>query len=161
MKPGIIVGIVIAALFLLGVVYCILIRWATSRTRSEPEDEDAPPPYNAANRSSQSSTASTPDPTYFIASSPPNHRAQMANFMPSPVTYTSRNDTTQSGGESLHSTPAQRYRDSARVLLVGDRSSRGSVIGTCQYAFSPCISMTLTYLISTPSPSPSDSSTLG
>lgn len=133
LKAGAIVGIVVASLFLLGIIYCILIRWATPRYWSDDADDNtAPPSYHAAIRPSQSrSSSTTPSNPFFVASVPPARTDEMTNRMSNPVTITS--GTNQPGDESSQDTPAQRYRDSARALLVGNRMSRSSGIGTCTF----------------------------
>ncbi|GAB1526776.1 hypothetical protein RhiTH_009948 [Rhizoctonia solani] len=122
---GAIVGIVIAGLFLLGILYCIAIRWAVPRSRTD-RDSDAPPSYHAANSNSQSSISSSQRPD-FITTPHMTHLGD-PRIVPSPAPFTTRQATPEPA-EVVLDTPAQRYRDSARLLLAGNRASHGSSIG--------------------------------
>ncbi|KAF8676835.1 hypothetical protein RHS04_06246 [Rhizoctonia solani] len=122
---GAIVGIVIAGLFLLGILYCIAIRWAVPRSRTD-RDSDAPPSYHAANSNSQSSISSSQRPD-FITTPHMTHLGD-PRIVPSPAPFTTRQATPEPA-ELVLDTPAQRYRDSARLLLAGNRASHGSSIG--------------------------------
>ncbi|CAE6338313.1 unnamed protein product [Rhizoctonia solani] len=126
LATGAIVGIVIAGLFLLGLLYCAAIRWAIPHSRDD--DSDAPPSYHAAN-SSRSSTDSSRHPDFVAA--PQMTRMDEPRIMPSPNTFRTGQSTPQLA-ESVLTTPARRYRDSARFLLEGNRVSLASSAGTCE-----------------------------
>ncbi|CAE6434139.1 unnamed protein product [Rhizoctonia solani] len=124
---GAIVGIVIAGLFLLGILYCIAIRWAVPRSRSD-RDSDAPPSYHAANSISQSSISSSERPDFITT--PEMIHLNEPRIIPSSAAFTTTQATPSPPTESALDTPAQRYRDSARFLLGGNRASQSSSIGT-------------------------------
>ncbi|CAE7138368.1 unnamed protein product [Rhizoctonia solani] len=120
LATGAIVGIVIAGLFLLGLLYCAAIRWAIPHSRDD--ESDAPPPYQPAN-SSRSSMNSSPRPG--ITPIPLMRQSGEAIILPGPGAFTTGQDTPQSVD-----TPARRYRDSARFLIEGNRVSQISSTGT-------------------------------
>ncbi|CAE6405579.1 unnamed protein product [Rhizoctonia solani] len=125
LATGAIVGIVIAGLFLLGILYCAAIRWAIPRSRNDGES-DAPPSYHAANSISRSSEDYDQRPDFITA--PQMTQAGEPRVMPSPATFTTGQGTPQLAESSL-GTPARRYRDSARFLLEGNRHSVVSSAG--------------------------------
>ncbi|CAE6473545.1 unnamed protein product [Rhizoctonia solani] len=124
LAAGAIVGIVIAGLFLLGLLYCAAIRWAIPRSRDD--ESDAPPSYHAANSISRSSTDSSHRPDFITA--PRMTQLDEPRIMPSPSTFRTGQGTPQLT-ESALGTPARRYRDSARFLLEGNRESQASSAG--------------------------------
>ncbi|CAE6452747.1 unnamed protein product [Rhizoctonia solani] len=126
LTTGAIVGIVIAGLFLLGILYCAAIRWAIPHSRND-DESDPPPSYRPANSISRSSedTSQRPD---FVTAPQMTHLGE-PRIMPSPATFTTGQASPQLA-ESVLSTPAQRYRDSARFLLGGNRTSQVSSVGT-------------------------------
>ncbi|KAG8755600.1 hypothetical protein FRC11_005917 [Ceratobasidium sp. 423] len=126
LTAGAIVGIVIAGLFLLGILYCAAIRWAIPRSRSD-DESDRPPSYHAANSISRSSEDSSQRPAFVTA--PQMAQSGEPRIMPSPATFAT-GQTSPQRTESVLSTPAQRYRDSARFLLGGNRSSQVSSAAT-------------------------------
>ncbi|QRW17456.1 hypothetical protein RhiXN_05458 [Rhizoctonia solani] len=98
---------------------------AVPRSRTD-RDSDAPPSYHAANSNSQSSISSSQRPD-FITTPHMTHLGD-PRIVPSPAPFTTRQATPEPA-EVVLDTPAQRYRDSARLLLAGNRASHGSSIG--------------------------------
>ncbi|KAF8747840.1 hypothetical protein RHS01_11245 [Rhizoctonia solani] len=90
------------------ILYCIAIRWAVPRSRTD-RDSDAPPSYHAANSNSQSSISSSQRPD-FITTPHMTHLGD-PRIVPSPAPFTTRQATPEPA-EVVLDTPAQRYRDS-------------------------------------------------
>ncbi|KAF8600732.1 hypothetical protein BDV93DRAFT_608509 [Ceratobasidium sp. AG-I] len=111
---GPIIGIVIAALFLLGILYCTLL--CVFRTRKPQADPNAPPSYHA--NASTDSDISEPNRQYvgLAEDAPLGHTIPMGTVVLPPASIRSMSASTAS--ESGPSTPAQRYRDSVRASMV-------------------------------------------